>query len=263
MADCQLCEEPGEWRRGKEINLRRPCFRAIRYLQLNRLHYHVLAMHAKRISLLLTFALMLLPISAAARRRHRSSTEGVPGSFDYYLLSLSWAPNFCASHPGDGSSECRHGRHTGFVLHGLWPQANDGPFPQDCAAASPVSRQIVTHMLSFYPTEGLIQHEWARHGTCSGLSSTDYFAKAEQAFRAVQAPERYRNLAKPHQFSVEDIERDFAGASHAPRGSFRISCHAGELVAVEACFSKELRFQACSESARECPASQVLVRPPQ
>jgi hypothetical protein len=32
--------------------------------------------------------------------------------FDYYLLSLSWVPNFCASHAEDHSSECQVGRHT-------------------------------------------------------------------------------------------------------------------------------------------------------
>ena len=59
------------------------------------------------------------------------------GQFDYYLLALSWAPNYCAGHPSDHSSECRIGGHTAFVLHGLWPQANSGPPPMSCSTAPP------------------------------------------------------------------------------------------------------------------------------
>ncbi len=219
-------------------------------------------MRVKPIFLLLAAALVLLAISALARH-HRPRAESTSGSFDYYVLALSWAPDFCASHSGDGSLECQSDRHTGFVLHGLWPEANRGPSPENCAPARPVARQMVEHMLSFYPSAGLIQHEWASHGTCSGLDSADYFAKAEQAFRSVQVPDSYRNLEHAQQFAVHDIERSFAEANHAEEESFRTSCHGGELVGVEACFSKELRLEACGQTVRECPADRVLMRPPQ
>ena len=62
-------------------------------------------------------------------RHRKAAATQTQGSFDYYLLSLSWAPNYCAEHPGDNSSECRAGNHKGFVLHGLWPQSNEGPPP--------------------------------------------------------------------------------------------------------------------------------------
>src|SRR6478735_10647261 len=87
------------------------------------------------------FTAMALP-----PRRHRSSDKA-PAEFDYYVLSLSWAPSFCASHSADGSSECRTGNHTTFVLHGLWPQAQNGPPPMECAPARPVSKSIVDSMM--------------------------------------------------------------------------------------------------------------------
>src|SRR5271168_3146820 len=49
--------------------------------------------------------------------------------FDYYLLNLSWSPEFCATHPT--ATECA--QHPAFVLHGLWPQNTAGPFPQHCS----------------------------------------------------------------------------------------------------------------------------------
>ncbi len=54
------------------------------------------------------------------------TAQGQP--YDFYLLNLSWSPEFCHSHPD--SPECA--AHPGFVVHGLWPQNNDGTYPEHC-----------------------------------------------------------------------------------------------------------------------------------
>ena len=212
----------------------------------------------------LSCLLLFTAPSAFARHHHRHrDAKANPGHFDYYLLALAWAPNYCAGHPTDHSSECRTGGHTAFVLHGLWPQANSGPPPMSCSTAPPVAAATVDHMLNFMPTRGLIQHEWQKHGTCSGLSAQDYFARVEQAFRNVHVPEQYPKLDHEQPISVSDLEKSFADANHAPPSAFRISCHAGELVSLEVCMDKNLQFQSCTESVRECPVNQVDMRPPQ
>ncbi len=193
-----------------------------------------------------------------AVRRHGANSAA---EFDYYLLSLSWAPNYCASHPNDHSLECSAGQRAGFVLHGLWPQSNAGRPPENCAPASPVSAATVRHMLQYFPSRGLIQHEWATHGVCTGLSAQEYFGKVEQAYGAIKVPDPYRTLEQSRSLSVQEIERSFAAANGAPAAAFRVSCHARELVGIEACLDKALRYQACTAGARECPAPQVLMRP--
>jgi ribonuclease T2 len=196
-------------------------------------------------------------------RKHSKGGQQGSASFDYYLLSLSWAPNYCASHPTDSSSECKAGNHTAFVLHGLWPSSNNNPMqPLSCAPARPVASDIVQHMLEYFPDKGLIQHEWAKHGTCSGLTSAQYFGKVEQAFKAVQVPDRYKKLNHSQQISVHDVEQEFAQANNAPAEAFRLSCHAEQLVALEACLDKDLHYQECPANARECPSSQVKLAPP-
>jgi ribonuclease T2 len=195
---------------------------------------------------------------AALKQRHTGKSDG---RFDYYILSLSWAPNYCAGHPKDHSIECRAGRQANFVLHGLWPEANRGSMPTNCSPASPVASSTARHMLQYYPSRGLIQHEWSTHGTCSGLSAGDYFSKVEQAFNAVRVPDQYRNLDHSQSFSVQDVEQNFASANGAPAGAFRISCRSGELVNVQVCMNKDLQYQACAASARECSSPQVLMRP--
>jgi ribonuclease T2 len=196
-------------------------------------------------------------VAVSALNRHGVRA---PGGFDYYMLSLSWAPNYCAGHPNDRSTECRPGQHANFVLHGLWPQANAGSPPVNCSPASPVSSVIVRHMLKYFPSRGMIQHEWEAHGACTGLSAADYFSQVEQAIDAIKIPDAYRNLNRDQNFGVSDVEKAFAAANNAPPGAFRISCHNGELVNLEACLTKDLGYQSCTGSARECPVSQVLLR---
>ncbi|MGE5322873.1 MAG: ribonuclease T2 family protein [Actinomycetota bacterium] len=207
--------------------------------------------------------ILLCLATLALVRSHRKATSRDPATFDYYLLSLSWAPNYCAAHPADHSSECRAGNHTAFVLHGLWPSSNRDPMkPMNCGPASAVSAAIVRHMSEYFPSKDLIQHEWAKHGTCSGLIVSRYFAQVEQAYTSVQVPQRYRDLDHEQSIAVHDIERDFARANSAPAEAFRVSCHAGELVGVEVCMDKDLHYQACPRSARECRNDQVTLAAP-
>ena len=212
-------------------------------------------------------ALLIIVISwlpGTARARHRAnSADNTPGSFDYYLLTLSWAPEFCATHGSSASSsECDPQRHFGFVVHGLWPENEDGSYPQHCAPSQPVAQATVQQMLPIMPDRGLIQHEWSTHGTCSGLDPQTYFADIQKAFHLVQVPPQYSAPAQVINANPADIEQKFAEANHAPRGAFRVSCSNSEFVAVEACLTKDLQYRQCGSSLRDCRASQVTVRPP-
>jgi ribonuclease T2 len=207
------------------------------------------------------FCVLSLTPSAFARHHHRHNDSEGAGQFDYYLLSLSWAPNYCASHPSDRSTECSIGGHHTFVLHGLWPQSTSGPPPMSCSNASPVAAATVDHMLNFMPSRSLIQHEWQEHGTCSGLSAQEYFAQAEQAYTHLQVPPQYRNLSQQRQLDVSDLEKSFAEANGAPAEAFRVSCHEGELVNLEVCVDKNLQYRSCTTSVHECPVNQVEMQP--
>ena len=195
-----------------------------------------------------------LPLSARKKK--------AAPAFSYYLLSLSWAPDFCAQ-PGKGSdpAECGTGKKVGFVVHGLWPQGDTGRGPENCGPAGAVSAGIVLTMLSYIPTQSLIQHEWTTHGTCSGLSVEDYFAAVRKARDSVTIPAEFQAPAKAQQLSPAAIERAFAAANPGfPAAAFRTSCTSGALQEARICFSKSLAPQACTTSAGECggPGIQVL-----
>jgi ribonuclease T2 len=214
-------------------------------------------MRLKRVLAPLLLALIVAGLSAAKQRHYADNT---PGSFDYYLFNLSWAPAFCSANAGRASStECDPARHLGFIVHGLWPQNDNGSYPQNCSSASPVSQSIVQHMLLIMPDRSLIQHEWARHGTCSALSTQDYFSQIETAFRKVQIPADYRNARSAVNASPAEIEQKFAQANNAPTGAFRVVC--SRELDVEVCLTKDLQFRQCGERLRDCNAGQVTLPP--
>jgi ribonuclease T2 len=188
-------------------------------------------------------------------RRGRAEEQATPGQFDFYLLNLSWSPEFCATH-GD-SPEC--GRKLGFVVHGLWPQDTSGDFPEHCSdAAGPPDPQVDTDII---PTASLVEHEWQTHGTCSGLGAADYFAEIHKAFAAVKLPANIGQGSDPDGVTPDELLSRFSAANPGyPTGSFALSCGNNRLTAVEICLTKDLRPEAC-QGVRSCRASAVKVTP--
>jgi ribonuclease T2 len=186
--------------------------------------------------------------------------------FDYYVLSLAWAPSFCAD-PANAAAnpkECGPGRHTGFAVHGLWPEANEGKSPEACEQTKPVPKRVLNMMLPYMPTASLVQHEWAEHGTCSGLTPADYFTLVIQARVAVQLPVQITAIDEAASESPEQIEGQFAGANPSfPAKAFRTACRGGEFSEMHVCFDRNLKGRECTASAGECSRASARIRPPQ
>jgi len=172
-----------------------------------------------------------------------------PGQFDFYVLALSWSPGFCAT-GGDekGRDQCRTGSDIGFTVHGLWPQYNRG-YPSDCDGARSPPRAALAETDGVYPDEGLARYEWRKHGTCSGLSPTEYFAAARQARDAVTIPQRYKDPHQDQTLSPSDVVRAFTDANPRLRpGMLAAVCERG-------------RWTRCaSASPRTCAPSTIAPR---
>lgn len=201
------------------------------------------------------------PTAYAARPRGSNA----PGDFDFYVLSLSWSPGFCATGGAQRArAQCAAGANLGFVVHGLWPQYTHG-YPSDCgpAARSP-SRIALQGVKGLYPDEGLARYEWRKHGTCSGKSPTDYFADVRRAREAITIPPPFGKAHEGQSWTPVDIQRAFIAANPRLRpGMLAVECSRAVLREVRICFSKDLRnFVACPEVARHfCYARQITVPP--
>ena len=191
-----------------------------------------------------------------SRRRNTERASSQPGAFDFYLLNLSWSPEFCATHPD--KPECA--THPGFVLHGLWPQNNDGTYPEHCSDSPGPSNPAAFRDL--YLDAGLLNHEWSTHGTCSGLSPEAFFAHARSALHAVTIPNNLVSLNHQVAATPDDLLTQFSRANPAiPRESLALSCGNNYLTAVEVCLDHDLHAVACS-NIRSCRANSVRIVPP-
>ncbi|NJR13222.1 MAG: hypothetical protein HC779_01575 [Phyllobacteriaceae bacterium] len=89
----------------------------------------------------------------AGRPAPQARQASLPG-FDFYVLSLSWSPTWCAEQgtAADGEAQCSGSRDYGFVVHGLWPQRERG-WPEFCETAfgKRIDGAIADDMLDIMP----------------------------------------------------------------------------------------------------------------
>jgi ribonuclease T2 len=199
--------------------------------------------------------------------RAQRSVQDRPGQFDFFVLSLSWSPSFCAAAAERRlervpSIQCG-ARPYSFVVHGLWPQYERG-FPEYCQVPAPrLNRATMTSMLDLMPAPGLIFHEWDSHGTCSGLSPGAYFDTVRKARAAVTIPPEFVSLKSPLSVTPNAVADAFVKANPGlTPADMAVGCDKRRLTEVRLCLSKDLKFRACPQIAkRSCRREQVLMPP--
>ena len=191
--------------------------------------------------------------TASAQTPDRRQSE--PGKFDFYVLALSWSPSYCeAAHeraPDRAPDQQCAGRPFSFVVHGLWPQYEQG-FPSFCQVPAPrLDRTIVGSSLDLMPSPRLIFHEWDRHGTCSGLSQHAYFEAVRKARAVVKIPPDFIELDKPITVKPDDVTEAFVKANPGlSRAGLAVACDSKRLSEVRVCLNKDFSFRDCAEVAR-------------
>lgn len=165
-----------------------------------------------------------------------------------YSLALSWSPQYCREHRGDAASafQCDAGNRFGFVLHGLWPEGQGRDWPQYCRPVPRLSDAMMRRQLCTMPSTRLIANEWAKHGSCSGMSAASYFDTAGRLYGRLRYPDMdalsRRNGLRVGQLAAE-IARVNPGLSPA---MMRITTgRGGWLDEVQVCLDTSFRYRAC------------------
>jgi ribonuclease T2 len=210
----------------------------------------------------LLFALALeFPGGAGAQDRRQNQ----PGQFDFYVLALSWSPSYCEvnAERGRQAAEQCGARPYSFVVHGLWPQYENG-FPEFCQVPAPrLDRGIVGSMLDVMPSPRLIFHEWDKHGTCSGLSARAYFENVRKARAVVKIPQEYLDLKAPLTVTPDEVEVAFVKVNPGlTPGGIAVTCDSRRLHEVRVCLSKDFGFRDCAEIDRRACRRDKLLMPP-
>ncbi|MGH1464461.1 MAG: ribonuclease T2 family protein [Cognatishimia sp.] len=204
------------------------------------------------------FLSMVLLTSGARAEGERA------GEFDYYVLALSWSPNWCALE-GDAknSPQCDPRHDHGWILHGLWPQFHQG-WPSYCRTTKRApSRHMTNAMADIMGTSGLAWHQWKKHGTCSGLSAPDYYALSRRAYGQIQRPEVFRKLQNQISLPATLVEQAFLQENpDITADGLTITCKQGHIQEARICLSKDLVPVPCGRDViKDCSLKDAQFAP--
>lgn len=185
-----------------------------------------------------------------------------------YMLALSWSPEHCSGVRNPKGARDRfqcsgdYGRF-GWILHGLWPETDHPGYPQWCRPAKIVPQPVLRRHLCMTPSAQLLQHEWAKHGTCMSPHPAAYFKASQILFDAVKFPDMKKLSAHPQ--TAGSIRAAFAAANKGI-GPAMIGVTVdgqGWLKEVRLCFGARMRPQRCKPfQAGAGERRRVRVRPP-
>jgi ribonuclease T2 len=147
----------------------------------------------RRRTVVILTAVAAVVVAVAALTAHRRPAEPPAASparpasdSPSSLLVITWAPALCTVETS--ASGCRSGRvgqhGQNFLLHGLWPQPRERQYcgvPKHAKDRRPVDlppdlQARLGAMMS--DPKVLAPHEWYAHGTCSGVTPSEYFSIA-------------------------------------------------------------------------------------
>ena len=198
-----------------------------------------------------------------------SSVVTIPdhlSKFDFFVLTLSWSPDYCATNGSNDPQQCSIGKKLGFVLHGLWPQYDKG-YPSNCSTEKMLG-SVKAQFTGLYPNDSLFDHEWEKHGTCTGLSPMEYLQTGKTLKESVVIPVEFVSPVNPFRTSMDQLKTLFAQANPGfSADDVEVSCSGSGryLKEIYICFSREGAPTSCSAemhktALKSCQAADFLVR---
>lgn len=165
-----------------------------------------------------------------------------------YTLAASWSPEYChGARDQAGSLQCsgRNGRF-GFVLHGLWPEAAFGPAPQWCSLTPRPRSEDLRANLCMSPSASLLEHEWAKHGSCMAATPLAYFGTARRLWQVLRWPDVDR-LSYRKDLTVGELRGAFLAANPgwSAGGVAIVTSSGGWLREVQLCYDRNQRPAVC------------------
>lgn len=177
-----------------------------------------------------------------------------------YTLAVSWSPEYCRNPRERASMQCsgRNGRF-GFVLHGLWPEAAAGPPPQWCALLPRPQPDTIRKGLCATPVPWLIEHEWAKHGSCMATTPEAYWAIARHVWERFRWPDADR-LSLHQGLTVGDLRDAVMVANPGLRRDAIgvLASESGWLRELRICHNRQYRPTACARATFGLPDSAGL-----
>ena len=181
---------------------------------------------------------------------------------DLYVLAYTFTPEFCYGNDYPGCAKPLPFWKNHFTLHGLWPQYSAGGYPQTCTTeaydVNSAKNVGMETMIQYWPDvqyayddpeyDQFWEHEWSKHGTCSGLSQDDYFQTAINMIKSFGTPQSFIDAAgTTGTIDAATLRNDMGGASYVS-----LQCLSGKYIdGAYTCWKEE---NGVPTTQTECPS---------
>lgn len=180
---------------------------------------------------------------------------------DGYILALSWSREHCRGREKSerDALQCSGTMgEFGFILHGLWPEARGPDYPQWCRKAGVLPRAIVAKNICMTPSVQLLQHQWAKHGTCMTRRPETYFNAARLLFAALEFPDMDRLSRQGERdgtLTAARLTEEFALSNDGlPESAIAVKTNRrGWLDEVHVCLDRKFKPRNCPAYSRGAP----------
>lgn len=177
-----------------------------------------------------------------------------------YVFAYSWTPGFCYNQTYPGCIKPQSYWTQNLTIHGLWPQYITTGYPSSCTT-EPFDPNVPYNigwslMTEKWPDvqysetdskyDSFWEHEWTKHGTCSGLSQHDYFMAALNVTDVLVTPPALQ-LAIGQKMATKSLINAMGGSERAV-----LQCKQQNLVGIYTCWSQ---IDNVPGDQIDCPAS--------
>jgi ribonuclease T2 len=165
-----------------------------------------------------------------------------------YTLAITWVPQYCHTNARKpfAEMECGSGNRFGFTLHGLWPDGVGKEWPQYCKSAALLPQPLIEQHVCTTPSAQLLQHEWAKHGTCMGTTPAAYFERSTGLYAKLHYPDMDGLSRKP--LTAGGFAAAMAAANPGlPANAIRVTANKqGWLDELWLCLDKKFAYARCA-----------------